>query len=70
MYNEIQKLNDKYLELKQLLTDFDTALANTTDVDIVYDDENGNYYSNVTVMDEDGLYELKKIYDRLEKIIN
>ena len=69
MYNAIQKLNDKYYELEQLLIDFDKALANTTEINAIYDDECSHYYTDVTVMDEDGLYELKKIYDRLEKIV-
>ena len=69
MYNAIQKLNDKYLELEQLLIIFDKVLANTTDVNAIYDDERGHYYTDVTVIDEDGLYKLKKIYDRLEKIV-
>ena len=39
MYNAIQKLNDKYLELEQLLTDFDKVLANTTEINVIYDEK-------------------------------
>ena len=69
MYNAIQKLNDKYLELEQLLTDFDEVLADTTEVNAIYDDECGHYYTGITVIDEDGIAELRKIYDKLEKIV-
>ena len=69
MYNAIQKLNDKYLELEQLLTDFDKVLANTTEINVIYDEERGHYYTDVTVIDEDGIAELRKIYDKLEKIV-
>lgn len=69
MYNAIQKLNDKYLELEQLLTDFDKVLANTTEINVIYDEECGHYYTDVTVIDEDGIAELRKIYDKLEKIV-
>ena len=69
MNSLIQSLNDKYLELEVLLTEFDEALANQVDIDTVYEGEQGIEYGNMRVLDEDGVSELQKIYDRLEKII-
>lgn len=69
MNSLIQSLNDKYLELEVLLTKFDEALANQVDIDTVYEGEQGIEYGNMRVLDEDGVSELQKIYDRLEKII-
>lgn len=68
-YKAIQDLNDKYILLDLLLEEFDKALANTTEVNAIYDDECSHYYTDVTVIDEDGIVELRKIYDKLEEII-
>ena len=69
MHSLIQSLNDKYLDLEVLLTEFDEALANTVEVTVVNDGELGKEYSVMYCIDEDGIVELQKIYDRLEKII-
>lgn len=69
MNNLIQKLNDKYLDLEQLLTDFDKALADKVTIYTVYEGEMGREYGEIDTYDEDGIDQLKKIYDRLEKIL-
>lgn len=69
MNSLIQRLNDKYLELYQLSKDFDKALANTTTVQTVEEDENGRWYGEQEVIDDYGINDLKRIYDRLEKIL-
>lgn len=67
--NLIQSLNDKYLELSVLLTEFDEALANKVTIYTVYEDETGRHHGEIETYDEDGIDELKKIYDRLEQIL-
>lgn len=69
MNSLIQKLNDKYLELDQLLADFDEAIANTVTIYTVYEGELGREYGEIDTYDEDGIDQLKKIYYRLEKIL-
>ena len=69
MNSLIQRLNDKYLELYQLSEDFDKALANTTTVQTIEEDENGRWCGEQEVIDDYGINDLKKIYDRLEKIL-
>lgn len=69
MNNLIQKLNDKYLDLDQLLTDFDEVLANTVEIETYWDDETGRHSGTIDTYDEDGIDELRKIYYRLEKIL-
>ena len=69
MNSLIQRLNDKYLELYQLSKDLDKALANTTTVQTVEEDENGRWYGEQEVIDDYGINDLKRIYDRLEKIL-
>lgn len=69
MNSLIQSLNDKYLELSVLLTEFDEALANKVTIYTVYEGEMGREYGEIDTYDEWGIDELKKIYDRLEKIV-
>lgn len=69
MYNLIQSLNDKYLDLSVLLTEFDEALANKVTIYTEYEDEEGIHRGEIDTYDEDGIEELRKIYDKLEKIV-
>lgn len=69
MYNLIQSLNDKYLDLSVLLTEFDEALANKVTIYTVDEDEMGRHHGEIDTYDEDGIEELRKIYDKLEKIV-
>ena len=69
MNNLIQKLNDKYLDLDQLLTDFDKALAYTVEIETYWDDETGRHSGTLYTYSEEGVDELRKIYYRLEKIL-
>ena len=69
MNNLIQKLNDKYLDLDQLLTDFDKALADTVTIYTVYEGETGREYGEIDTYSEEGIDALRKIYDRLERIL-
>lgn len=69
MYNLIQSLNDKYLDLSVLLTEFDEALANKVTICTEYEDEEGRHHGKIDTYDEDGIEELRKIYDKLEKIV-
>ena len=70
MYSLIQSLNDKYLDLDLLLKDFDNLLGNLKPIDIVFEGENGIEYGEIFTLDEDGINELRRIYFRLERIIN
>jgi len=70
MYNLIQILNDKYLDLDLLLKDFDNLLGNLKTIDTIFEGENGIEYGEIFTLDEDGIDKLRKIYYRLEKIIN
>ena len=69
MYSMIQGLNDRHLELEQLLTDFDKALADRVEIETTYDDETGRHRGTLDTFDEDGIRSLEKIYERLEQII-
>ena len=69
MNNLIQTLNDKYLDLEVLLTEFDELLGNLVKIDTVYEGENGIEYGELQTLDEDGVEELRKLYDRLEEIV-
>lgn len=68
MYNEIQKLNDKYLELDAIITEMDEALSQTVEVETVYEDETGRHAGMMRVLDEDSIWILSKLLDRLEKV--
>ena len=70
MYNEIQKLNDSYSELDLILKDFDSLLGNLKTFYVMNEGENGLEKGGMYTLDEDGIDELRKIYYRLEKIIN
>lgn len=70
MYNLIQKLNDKYLNLDLLLKDFDNLLGNLKTFYVMNEGENGLEADKMLTLDEDGIDELRKICYRLEKIIN
>lgn len=70
MYNLIQRLNDKYLDLDLLLKDFDNLLGDLKEIHTIYEGENGLEKGEMFTLDEDGIDELRKIYYRLEKIIN
>lgn len=70
MYEIIQSLNDKYLDLDLLLKDFDNLLGNLKTIDTIFEGENGIEYGEIFTLDEDGIDELRKIYYRLEKTIN
>ncbi len=69
MNSLIQSLNDKSIELDQLLTDFDKALADTVEIETYWEDETGRHSGVINTYDEDGIDQLKKIYYRLEKIL-
>lgn len=69
MEHLINCLNDKVLDLESLLTEFDEAIANQVEVNTVYDGELGREYGTMNCIDEDGIYELKKVYDKLEDIV-
>ena len=69
MNNLIQTLNDKHLDLVLLLKDFNKVLSNTVETPTVCEDVTGRCYTNIRVIDEDGVHELEKIYDKLERII-
>lgn len=68
MYNEIQKLNDKYLELDAIITEMDKALGQTVEIETVYEDETGRHRGTARVLDEDSIWILSKLLDRLEKV--
>jgi len=70
MNNLIQSLNDKYLDLDLLLKDFDNLLGDLKTIYVVDEGENGPEKGEIFTLDEDGVNELRKIYYRLEKIIN
>jgi hypothetical protein len=69
MNSLIQTLNDKSIELDQLLTDFDRALADTVEIETYWEDETGRHNGEINTYDEDGIERLKGIYYRLEKIL-
>lgn len=69
MNSLIQTLNDKSIELEQLLTDFDKVLADTVTIYTVEEGEMGREYGEIDTYDEDGIERLKGIYYRLEKIL-
>lgn len=69
MNSLIQTLNDKSIELEQLLTDFDKALADTVEIETYWEDETGRHNGVINTYDEDGIERLKGIYYRLEKIL-
>lgn len=68
MYKEIQKLNDDYLELDSIITDFDKILGDTVEIETVWEDETGSHHGMARVLDEDSIWMLSKILDRLEKL--
>lgn len=68
MYNEIQKLNDNYLELDSIITEMDKALGQTVEIETVYEDETGRHAGMMRVLDEDSIWILSKLLDRLEKV--
>ena len=70
MENLIQSLNDKYLDLDLLLKDFDNLLGNLKIFYVMNEGENGLEKGEMFTLDEDGIDELRKIYYRLEKIID
>lgn len=70
MENLIQSLNDKFLDLDSLLKDFDNLLGNLKTFYVMNEGENGLETDEMFTLDEDGIDELRKIYYRLEKIIN
>jgi len=69
MEHLINCLNDKVLDLELLLTELDAAIANQVEVNTVYEGELGREYGSMHCIDEDGIYELKKVYDKLEDIV-
>lgn len=69
MNSLIQSINDKSIELDLLLTEFNSALLDTREVYLIDDDESGTYKYSAIVIDEEGIKELEKIYEKLEKII-
>jgi hypothetical protein len=68
--NLIQSLNDKYLDLDLLLKDFDNLFGNLKTFYVMNEGENGLEKGEMFTLDEDGIDELRKIYYRLEKIID
>lgn len=70
MESLVQSLNDKYLDLDLLLKDFDDLLGNLKIFYVMNEGENGLEKGEMFTLDEDGIDELRKIYYRLEKIIN
>lgn len=69
MNSLIQSLNDKSIELDQLLTDFDKALADTVEIETYWEDETGRHSGTIDTYSEEGIEELRKIYRKLEKIL-
>ncbi|WP_405316511.1 hypothetical protein [Faecalibacillus faecis] len=69
-YKAVQLLNDRFIELDLLLKDFDNLLSDLKEIHTIYEGENGYEYGEIFTLDEDGIDELRKIYYRLEKIIN
>lgn len=70
IYNLVQVLNDRSLDLDILLKDFDNLLGNFQEIPTTYTDWEGNTCNGfITTLSEEGIEELRKIYDRLEKIV-
>ena len=69
MNSLIQSLNDKSIELDQLLTDFDKALADKVEIETYWEDETGRHSGTIDTYSEEGIEELRKIYYKLEKIL-
>ena len=70
LYDLVQILNDKSLDLDILLKDFDNLLGNLQEIPTTYENWDGNICNGfITTLTEEGIEELKKIYDRLEKIV-
>lgn len=69
-YKAVQLLNDRFIELDLLLKDFDNLLGNLKTFYVMNEGENGFEKGEIFTLDEDGIDELRKIYYRLEKIIN
>lgn len=69
-YKAVQLLNDRFIELDLLLKDFDNLLGNLKTFYVMNEGENGLEKGEMFTLDEDGIDELRKIYYRLEKIIN
>ena len=70
VYKAVQLLNDRFIELDLLLKDFDNLLGNLKTFYVMNEGENGLEKGEMFTLDEDGINELRKIYYRLEKIIN
>ena len=69
-YKAVQLLNDRFIELDLLLKDFDNLLGSLKMFYVMNEGENGLEKGEMFTLDEDGIDELRKIYYRLEKIIN
>ena len=69
-YKAVQLLNDRFIELDLLIKDFDNLLGNLKTFYVMNEGENGLEKGEMFTLDEDGIDELRKIYYRLEKIIN
>ena len=70
IYNLVQILNDRSLDLDILLKDFDNLLGNLQEIPTTYTNWDGNICNGfITTLNEEGIEELRKIYDRLEKIV-
>ncbi len=69
-YKAVQLLNDKFIELDLLIKDFDNLLGNLKTFYVINEGENGLEKGEIFTLDEDGIDKLRKIYYRLEKIIN
>ena len=65
MEHLINCLNDKVLDLEQLLTEFDEVLANQVEINTVDDGELGKEYGTMYCIDECGINELKKVFEKL-----
>jgi len=69
LYKLSQLINDKSIELDVLLTELDEALANTVTIQTVYEDETGRHFGEIDTYDEDGVDELRKLYNKLDELI-
>ena len=69
MNNLMNKLSDMYLDLEILLTDFDKALADKVEIETYWEDETGRHSGTIDTYSEEGIEELRKIYYKLEKIL-
>ena len=69
MYSLILFMNDRCLELNELLKELDVALSQTVEIETIYEDETGKHVGTMNVLDEDSVSKLRSIQDELTRII-